>query len=187
VRLDLARMTGVTPLLGAALIAMLPAPAAAADVAQLGCPIEALSAGDRANLADHVRRQAQASEPAMQAFYGTVETCRSRHRWSMDAAREAVVYNLASIGAGEARRALEQRGIDMATIERALLADRAVIASARTDQGPDVIAAFYERLDPALRQRIESGPDAGGSAELLGTYILFRSAVETSRAEFAAR
>lgn len=181
-----ARLTAVTPLLAAALVA-LPAPAAAADVAQLDCPIEAMTGAERESLADHVRRQANAEEAAMQAFYRSLDGCRSRHRWSMAATREAIVYHLAAIGHRQARRTLEERGIDMAAVERALLADRAVIAAARTEQGPDAIAAFYDRLDPALRRSVESGPDADGSAELLGTYLVFRAAVETSRAQFAAQ
>ena len=176
---------GAGPLLFAAL-AVLAAPAAAADGAQLACPIEALGAGERENLADHVRRQAGPDEPAMQAFFRGVDGCVTRHGWSTGAAQQAIVYNLAAIGQREARVALERQGLDMATIERALLADRATVEAARGEGGPDAITAFYEGLDAGLRQRIESADD-GRSAELLGTYLMYRAVMETSRADFAAQ
>ena len=169
-----------------ATFAFVAAPAVAADGAQLGCPVEALSAGERENLADHVRRQGSPDEPAMQAFFRGVDSCVSRHGWSPGAAQHAIVYNLAAIGQREARVALERQGLDVARIEGALLADRTTIEAARGEGGPDAITAFYDSLDAGLRQRIES-TDEGRSAELLGTYLMYRAVMETSRADFAAQ
>ena len=178
------RFGAAQPLLAA--LAFVATPVVAADGAQLGCPVEALSAGERENLADHVRRQGGPDEPAMQAFFRGVDGCVSRHGWPPGAAQHAVLYNLAAIGQREARVALERQGLDVATIERALLADRTTIEAARGESGPDAITAFYEGLDAALRQRIESA-DEGRSAELLGTYLMYRAVMETSRADFAAQ
>lgn len=172
-------------LLGAA-AALGAAPAAAADVAHISCPVDSLDAAERERLVDHVRRQAPATDPAMQRFYQTVSDCGRRHGWSDEAARDAIVHNLAEIGQRQARRTLEQRGVDVAAIERALLADAAVVASARSEEPGDVMTAFFARLDARLRAPIE-GDESGDAAELLGAYLLYRSAVETSRADFRAR
>ena len=167
-------------------LALVVTPTAAADSAQLACPVETLNSREREDLADHVRRQAGPDEPAMQAFFRGVRGCVSRHGWSPAAAEQAVIYHLAAIGQREARVALERQGLDMAPIERALLADRATVEASRGEGGPDAIAAFYDGLDAPLRQRIES-VDEGRLAELLGTYLMFRAAMETSRSDFAAQ
>ncbi|MEA3016854.1 MAG: hypothetical protein QOI38_1576 [Sphingomonadales bacterium] len=162
------------------------APAAAADPDQIGCPADTLSGADRERLVEHVRHQGQPTEPAMQVFYRSVDGCVARHGWSAGAARQAIVYNLAFIGQRETRATLQQRGVDVAEIERRLLADAGTIAASRTDSAPEALLAFYNRLDPAMRERLEA--DArGDTAELLGSFLMFRAAVETSRADFAAQ
>jgi hypothetical protein len=162
------------------------APAAAADLDQITCPADTLSGADRERLVEHVRHQGQPTEPVMQLFYRSVEGCVARHGWSPDAAREAIVYNLASIGQRETRATLEERGVDVAEIERRLLADAATVAASRTESAAEALLAFYNRLDPAMRQRLEA-EERGDTAELLGSFLMFRSAVETSRADFAAQ
>jgi hypothetical protein len=166
--------------------AALAAPAAAADPDQIGCPADALSGADRERLVEHVRRQGQPTEPAMQAFYRSVDGCMSRHGWSTGAARQAIVHNLALIGQRVTRATLQERGVDVAEIERRLLVDAETIASARTDSAPEAILAFYSRLDPAMRRQLEA-EERGDTAELLGSFLLFRAAVETSRADFAVQ
>lgn len=172
-------------LVSIAVAAGLATPAPAADPGQIGCPIEALDAADRERLVEHVRRQAEPTEPAMQVFYGGVGTCASRHGWSSEAARQSIMYNLAFIGQRDARAVLEGRGIDVAAIERRLLADRETIAASRSKSAPEAMVAFYGRLDPATRRQLEADRHED-TAELLGMYLQYRAAVETSRADFAA-
>ncbi|HEX8365180.1 MAG TPA: hypothetical protein VF603_07850 [Allosphingosinicella sp.] len=161
-------------------------PADAADPAQITCPADALSAGEREGLLDHVRRQGQPTEPAMQVFYRSVDGCVSRHGWSPGAARFSIVYNLAFIGQRQTRASLEERGVDVAAIEQRLLADPGTIAASRTDTAPEAMVAFYNRLDPATRQRLEAD-ERDDTAELLGMFLQYRAAVETSRADFAVQ
>jgi len=160
------------------------APAAAADPDQIGCPVEALAAPDRERLAEHVRRQGQPTEPAMQVFYRSVDGCVSRHGWSAGAARQSIIYNLAFIGQRQTRALLEERGVEVAEIERLLLADAETIAASRTESAPEAMLAFYNGLDPAMRRRLEA-EERGDTAELLGSFLMFRAALETSRADFA--
>jgi hypothetical protein len=177
-----ARAAGISAAAAALLFTAMPA--SAADPAQITCPVDALSDKEREQLADHVRRQSSAEEPVIEAFHASVTACLARHGWSQQAARLAVVHNLATIGQREARLGLERLGVDVAPIERLLLADRAAVDSARSEASSDALTAFYEGLDPAMRRSIESR--GGNGAELLGTFLLFRAAMETSRADFAA-
>ncbi|HYG30847.1 MAG TPA: hypothetical protein VD887_11610 [Allosphingosinicella sp.] len=161
-------------------------PAAAADPAQITCPADALNASEREGLVDHVRRQGRPTEPAMQVFYRSVDGCVARHGWSAGAARLSIVYNLAFIGSRQTRASLEQRGVDVAAIEQRLLADPETIAASRTDSAPEAMVAFYNRLDAATRQRLEAD-EREDTAELLGMFLQYRAAVETSRADFAVQ
>lgn len=171
--------------LSAAALAVGTVPALAADVATLACPLEALGAGERAQLEDTVRRQGKVEEAGMQALYRSVFACSRRHGWSEAAAQQAVVYSLADVGQRQARATLESWEVDVNAIERALLADRAVVDSARTDAVGDQTVRFFEGLPPGLRASIEAHGNEG--AEVLGTFLVFRSAVENGRADFAAR
>lgn len=174
------------PIVAAALAAPFAgaAPATAADVGQLTCPVDALSEAERTHLVEAVRRQTERQDPIRSVFYRSAMDCRARHGWTLAAAELAIVYHIADIGQGIARTGLEERGVDVAAIERALLADAAAVASAREDDRGEGLVTFFEGLDPELRRSVERL--GGQGAELIGQYLLFRAAMETSRADFAA-
>ncbi|HEX8642730.1 MAG TPA: hypothetical protein VF702_02320 [Allosphingosinicella sp.] len=157
-------------------------PAAAADPGQINCPVRNLGPGELARVTDIVRRQGD--EP-MPDFYASIDACRQRLGWSEAEAEQALMFNLAEIGQREARRDLEGRGVDVAAIERALLADSAVIESARGRDAGDRLTEFFGRLDPAVRSSVER--HGGDGAELVGTFLIFRAVMETSRRDFSGR
>jgi hypothetical protein len=179
-----ARAAATAAAAGIFLLFAAPSPAAAADPAQIECPVEMLDAAGRERLADLVARQAE-DDAAFAPFYGSIARCMIRHNWSEGEAEQSLRYNLALFGQRAARRNLEGMGVDVAAIERLLLADPRTIEAARSEDPGDGMAAFVERLEPALLQRLEAM--GGDGAEQLGAFLLFRAAMETSRADFAGK
>lgn len=179
-----ARATAIAAVAGVFLLVAAPSAAAAADPAQIECPVETLDTAGRERLSDLVARQ-ERDETAYLPFYGSVMRCMVRHGWSEAEAEASLRYTLALLGQRTARRSLEAMGVDVAALERLLLADRSTVEAARSENAGDRMTAFIEGLEPALLQRLEA--TGGDGAEQLGHFLLFRSAMETSRADFAGK
>ena len=162
-------------------------PAGAADLAQLDCPVSRLSEQERAAFVEAAGVQAPRCDPRFLGFLRMGEECARSHGWSQSAADHALLYNLAVNGQAGVRRRLEGMGIDVASVERALLADTALIAATGSGRFPEEqIIAFNRRLQPFVEETSARLPAGTDFATPLGTFIVLRAIMESSRTQFAA-
>jgi hypothetical protein len=174
-------------LIAAALACAAPAAAAAADPAQLDCPVAALSGAERRGLAENVAALGPREDPNFQRFQDAVARCAERYGWSDEQQRLARVHNVSAVGQAELRRRLTGLGVALAEIERAALADAEFAAAARAGQmGPDVIGAFTGRHRVLIERVLAGRSHDRDRGELLGRFILFRVMTDISRDQFRA-
>jgi hypothetical protein len=172
-------------LIAAALAAALVAPAAAADLSQLGCPAAALSRAEREGLAENVAALGPNTDPFFQRFEAMAARCAERHGWSSEQHRIARIYGVAMVGQAELRRTLTALGVPLEEIERAVLADTEILAAARAgDMGQDVIGAFVRRHEPLIERVLAGRSGENQRGELLGRFLLFRVMADVTRDQF---
>ncbi len=164
----------------------LASPAAAADVAQIGCVLDHLDAAGRTVITDHAAAMVRiGSDPegtkrVSIALRTAVAPCIAQFGWSDDAAVAANIYAMATLSAAGGEPVLRERGIDVAKIKRvyaAIPADlRARIQNGRIDDPelPDLLARAMSDADfPA---------DQG---DYVGRYAAYLMAIDIGRATFA--
>jgi hypothetical protein len=166
---------------------LLAASALFADAAQLDCPLTIISPAERATVEQAVAERRPGTDPRLQVVYRSVLVCAQRHGWSRHAVGVASGYIFTAIAVDTARRALATRGIDVAELERMLLADAELRA---LPEGAEALRAgvngFFQRHQAYLVGLAGPRPrDPEEIFSLIGVFMASRVAMEVSRASFA--
>ena len=172
---------------GAASMLLATVPAQAADPGQLPCPADRLGAAERAQVVAHLRDRAAREDARFAPLERAIAACTERHGWSERTAELAVMHTLSALGQAEYRRDLAGRGVDVAPVEQAILADQALIRASVDGSFPEAeFEALVTRLQPTIEGIVEAqaSPEEVGSE--LGLFIAFRTMMEATRLGFAA-
>ncbi|MES2443479.1 MAG: hypothetical protein V4574_11675 [Pseudomonadota bacterium] len=161
-------------------------PAAAADLATLGCVRDQMTAPVRAEIASSARaladgKSAAASQGLRDGLRLTADACAKRHGWS-DAAREAAQTHALVAASLEALRPLAPaRGVDLAVITAAL-------HSLTDAQRAQILNQEQAGTDALLAQLVSRGLVVTGEAQgsLVGVLAVLTLIEETQKARFAA-
>ena len=160
-------------------------PALAADIGQLGCPMERLTEPQRTVFVQGVRERAPLTDPRLDHFRRALDDCARNFGWSSVLSELARLYNLGATGQAEARRDLAEVGIDVAPIERALLADTELVSAVHGSQYPEQqMNAFIGRLSPSVDELVSQQPPGSQASENLGMFIMYRAIMESARIRF---
>jgi hypothetical protein len=173
--------------LAAASIAIAAAPRAhAADVAQIDCPLTAMSEAQRLALGEHASHLGSRQDPVVVPFESAVTRCADELHWDSGRRDAARLHGLASLMQAAVRRQFAQDGIDLAELERVLLADTELTASYRSAGSLEAAVQAFTRRNVAMVLRL-LGPHGADSAyvERAGYFIAARAIVEASRIRFA--
>ena len=181
-----ARLAGLAVFAAAALVAG--APASAGDVAELACPAAGMTRSDRRVL-DAAARETDYNAPRPAAVVERlVAACASRFQWTAEERRDAAQYLRASTGQALFRRRLEGRGLDLAMLEREVIADRALIrAAVDMRQNPPELDAFIDRMAPVVGPWLLRHSGERRLTGALGGLFATTAIVEGSRIRFSAR
>ena len=163
-------------------------PARAADLAQIGCALDGVSEGQRAEIAASALkmvggdRQAQIAPEDQAALQQAAVACQARYSWSDEATASAIVYTNWAISVPGIEKYLhETKGIN-STTARAML-------SALTPAQRDGLRTGDRAATEAMLQQLQKhgvdrwNPDnIIGYAQLTGVY----SVMDVEQARFAA-
>ena len=172
--------------LAAAMLAMQVAPAAAADVATLGCASSEMSEPDRELFRDMARRigrgeQVSQTDKTRAILLKASTACQKRYGWT-DAARDASsTYTMSALGIAGIEVDLARQGIKLADVVdsyRALSpADRAGLTQLSDASLDKLFAQFASRGIPL---------DSAERAKMLGALVSLIAHRDESEAKFAA-
>ena len=158
-----------------------------ADAAQLGCPLDRLTGEQRSALNRSIVEQGPQDDPPRVALRRSAAACAARYNWSSEARRNATNYNFITATIDDTSRFLVARGVDIAQIERLLIADRGVMDAAPASP------AQSQALDDWARRNLPflvGLPGTGQTGEenfvVLGSYMAARAMVDSARAGFIA-
>jgi hypothetical protein len=170
-----------------ALIALSPAAAVAADVANLDCPLSRLDAAGQAAVGEGVAQRAPHEDPRIAPLRRAAEQCGQSFGWSTQEVNFAFIYHLSRAGVAGERRWLTGRGFDVDALERGILADTVLMAAIRGDeaQAREALGGFVDRNMPLLERLIEGRAPDTELMERVGGFIGFRMAMEWARGQFA--
>jgi len=173
----------------AVLALALPAmPAQAADLANLDCPAAAMTAQQRAAVGELAADLGSDADSRMTVFTNALDRCAADSGWSVGAREAARRFGLGSMGQIELRRRFSRDGIDVAPLERAILDDVELSRAIRALQVTNVHIGDFARRRSALIARVLGRRSVDTAfLERAGIFIAFRTVIEASRAEFAAR
>jgi hypothetical protein len=172
-------------LLAALAAAATATPAAAAGIAQLDCPNAAMSPAQREALAEAAAAMPHGSDPRLAPLRETAQACARRLRWSPAATNSAIAYHAAAAGVAQLRRRLAADGVDVAPLENALLADRALFdALGPGGNGETPMSTFLARHQAIIERTI--GGRAGDVQERVGNFAGFLVAMQAMRVRFVA-
>ena len=170
--------------LAAVVFGLSASPAPAADVVQLSCPRDRLSEAQRAGLGSAALAMAQMSDPRIQALTEALAACARSHAWSANAAEMARRYHLARAHEVAVRPVLMAAGLQLAEVERVILADNVLIA--RFQGGSDTIV-MTDLIDRHRDLIMRTFGDRGTSlAEKFGSFLGAIALAEASRRGFIA-
>ena len=179
------RAAGALALIAAAGLAQ---PASAGDLAELECAIAGLSQADGAALVGGIERgeTSARNNAAVPVAADVVSACRQRFDWNREEHRAASHYVPAFFGKQRFRAMLEGRDLDLAAIERMVVADSALIAAAvALRRDPPELDAFFRRLDPSVIAWVQRHSNDGDLLHALGGFIAATALVEGMRVRFA--
>jgi hypothetical protein len=170
-----------------ALLALLAAPAAAADPANLGCPAASLSEAQRTAITRSVLTGGL-DVTERDAVVAAVDRCGEQFGWPVSARELAFRHSLSLIPLGEVRARLAAAEVNVAELERRVLADAALIEASRSDRFPEAeLLAFLGRMEPALRARIDDPATPESLRSDIGALVILVAMAEASRRNFADR
>jgi hypothetical protein len=173
--------------LAAVALAFAPAPVRAADPAQIDCPLAGMTAAQRGAFDDLIATQGARSDARFQAYQQAVEQCATRFHWSENARAAAHNFGLASAAEAHMRRLIEARGIDLAPVESALLADRASMESENGSPAQEQALLAFAQRNAGLFAGLP-GMSGGDDPALvwIGIFVAARADREGARAAFLA-
>ncbi|HEX8644583.1 MAG TPA: hypothetical protein VF702_11800 [Allosphingosinicella sp.] len=165
------------------------APAAASDVAELACPAEQLTDADRSAL-DVAAVDSNYERPEVVTIIERVlDVCTARYTWSDEERDDALLFVRATAGQSLFRRQLAgQRHLDVAALERAVIADTALIqAAVERRNSPDELGHFLKRIEPQIRRWARRNGRNDVLLNALGGLFATTAIVEGSRIRFESR
>jgi len=176
-------------LVALALAGLALAPAGAADVRQIDCPLNEMSAPDRAAYAAFVTEGAGAAggaDPRREPFRRALLACAERFGWSEPAVIQAAAFSIGQLGQAEIRRQMTALGLDLTELERAAIADTELLAAVRNGTFTRETGAAFAQRNNGLLMRLTAGqPDEVRVARKLGNFVGFIAVMETARSRFA--
>jgi hypothetical protein len=173
--------------LAAASLALASMPARAADPAQIDCPLAGMAVAQRGAFNDLIATRGARSDARFQAYHRSVEQCAARFHWSESTKAAAANFGLATTAEAHMRRLIAARGIDLAPVESALLADRASMdAESGSPAQQQALLAFAQRNAGLL----VGLPGVSGAddpvLEWIGIFVAARAVREGAHAAFLA-
>jgi hypothetical protein len=168
----------------ASLAALLATPAAAADLAQIGCVEQSMTPDIRKAIADDTDRMMATTEPgfaysqaSIAGLQGAMKSCLERFGWSVDAAQAAGRYTIAKLSLPVARAWLEKAGVNAAGI---LALYEKIPVDKRATMNDD--EAWEAVGSASIDAGFLNGRDAAGQ---LGRFCAFLIMFDRDRAVFA--
>lgn len=173
----------------AALALFAAAPAAAADFANIDCPLSHLDAAAQAAISQGVAERAPHEDARIAPLRQAAEQCGQSFHWTSGEVNFAFIYHLSRFGLANERRWLTERNFDVDALERGLLADTELMTAIRGDeaQAREALGGFVDRNMELLTRLVG---DRGGDSTLMeriGGYIGFRMAMEWAHWQFVGR
>jgi hypothetical protein len=163
-------------------------PVSAADPANLGCPSAALSDPDRTAIRRAVLSGDGLGAAERRAMTAAVDRCGERFGWDTSARSSAFAHSLSLISSAADRTRLVSAEVDVAELERRVLADAALIQASRSDRFPEAeLLAFIDRMEPGLRARINDPATSESLRGDVGALVILVALIEASRLNFAER
>jgi hypothetical protein len=158
-----------------------------ADPVQLDCPVAEMTASERTAMEQFVAEQGPTGDPRMQSVYRAVLVCAGRYGWPREVVGQAAGYVFTVIAAETARQRLAARGIDVAGLERRLLADPAL---RDIPEGAEPLRTAVNGFFRRNREYVTSlagrpSRQAEQALTMLGIFMGARVSMEISRARFA--
>lgn len=164
---------------------MAASPALAVDPAQLDCPLAALSDAQREAAAEAMIALAGVNDARLTPLRAAAETCARQLGWSARATDYADAYHASRLAREGLRQRLTAAGVDIAPLERVILADRELLAALGPngiDEG--TMNAFVERnTDLVLRTMGDHPPQV---QSWIGNFSGFVVSAEVMRRNFTA-
>jgi len=174
----------VGPLLLTLFSVLAATPAMAADPAQLSCPRDQLSEAQLAALNTAAEAMVEFSDPRIAVLTAAIGDCARRHSWSATETEMARRYHLSHAYRMGVRPALIAGGLDLAELERAILADEEFLTRLRTATSGSVLESLVERHADLIMRTL--GNRGGTLGERLGGYLGAIAMEEASRRNFIA-
>jgi hypothetical protein len=173
-------------LCAAAALALAAVPARAADIAQLGCPLAALTQAEQATIAREAIVQSDPAPGTERLVYQVIQ-CKTRFGWTEDERHFAFRFTLGTIAGPEFRRALSNRGIDLDALEAIVAADTVLLdALASFPIDPDAARGFHARNESAIARAAGTAIFDAQAGQLIEGYIAMVSMRESGRRHFAS-
>jgi hypothetical protein len=166
-------------------LAVLAAPASAADLATIGCVGDKIDDGVRARVVQDVERnlgligqRSSYSPEVVQAMKDAGTACATEHGWSAPAVRLAILYALARLSLPVVQRVAGERGHDPAGLEALFQA----LPEERRNK-PLTNEDYRALADAAIPEGEGRTREAGA---LLRTFFEFQSILQYASTDFAA-
>lgn len=168
----------------AALLVLAGSPAAAGDLAEIACPLENLGEEDRIVIGSLYMDKAQ-REPAIRAGAREVADCATRLEWSRAERAAASLYVSAFLSQVQFRQSLTDSGLDLARLERDVIADAALIGAAvASDRAPPELSAFMERFAVTERAWVRRKRHVPMVMHNVGGFVAATAVTEAARIRF---
>jgi hypothetical protein len=160
------------------------APAIAGDEAELACPIAGLGAAERTALTT-IGEDRSARRAAQAVVARRVAACAARFGWN-DRERSAAAHYVAPYLTRERfRAALAEEGLDLARIERDVLADAPLMAAAVAPQSsPPALDEHLRRLVATEQAWVARNEGAREKLQALGGLVSATALAEGARRRF---
>jgi hypothetical protein len=158
-----------------------------ADAAQLDCPLDRLTGEERTALHRSIVEQGPQDDPPRVALRRSAAACGARYRWSNEALRNAANYNFIVATIDDTSGFLVARGVDVAQIERLLIADRTVMDAVPASPAQSQALDDWARRNlPLLVRLLGTGQAGEQNFTVLGSYMAARAMIDNVRAGFIA-
>ncbi|HEY0012445.1 MAG TPA: hypothetical protein VGB79_06280 [Allosphingosinicella sp.] len=159
-------------------------PAFAGDEAELACPLAALGEAERDALAT-ISVDRTARNAALAVVARRVRACGDRFRWSAEERSAAHHYVAPYLARERFRAALAGEGLDLARIERGVLADAPLMAAAAARRGsPPELDEHLRRVIAAEQAWVARNEGAREKLRALGGLISATALAEAARLRF---
>ena len=164
-------------ILGAAIVGAgaLVTKAEAADPPPITCPVDSLTAAERAEVDQHIIDEAPNEDPRWQLFLRAVDSCAARYHWSRHFSEYAFHYNFITEAQVATRRFLSEHRVEIGELERLLLADPAVAGAGGVDALTVAVRDFMHRHRAMVARLVQGRPDLAQIAKAIGVFLFARA------------